>query len=212
MIKQTHPTFANRSGRPLYQSANSKAPWAYGLVAAVALASAGCAGSDTSPSEDEDVGSAEAAFSQASCAAATADQTFSGNIDPAFVSPQSYNTCFKSYVVDVTSLQAAYTGSGTVLNARISAQWGDAPLTTQASCIGSEVAAIFYKKQSGNWVVLKEEHQMGQWVSAFGGSCGFDVNLMGMTAGTTYRVAATARSTSNATRMVSIGTYKHISF
>jgi hypothetical protein len=60
------------------------------------------------------------------------------------------------------------------------------------------------------WHPLKSETDYGTWVAAFGGSCTFEVNLTGMVALESYRIAATARTPGNNTRKVSIGTYKPI--
>lgn len=139
------------------------------------------------------------------------------------MSPRSYNTCYKGYVVDVFDLDSAYTGSGNALNARLSAQWGDSPISNQADCEGSQVAGLFYEWTDGSgastnggiggvsqfWSLFKEEHQHGHWLGAFGG-CSFDVSATGMTAGRTYRIAATARTPGGRTRKVSIGTYKKV--
>lgn len=180
------------------------------------LAVAACSGEGMTDEElaqeMEEFDSVGAAFSVSSCASATEDASFNGKIDPPHISPRSYNTCYKGYVVDIDELQAAYTGNGSVLNARIAVQWADTPITNQADCEASEMRGLFYKRQSGSWVLQKDQSINGTWVAPFGGSCTFEVNLMGMTAGSTYRVAATARTPGGSTRKVSIGTYKKISF
>jgi hypothetical protein len=186
------------------------------VTLAGALASVACGGEGMSDeelaAEMAEFDSVGAAFSQSSCGTATADQTFTGKVDPPHISPRSYNTCFKGYVVDINNLLSTYTGTGTVINARIAAHWADDPITDQTECESSELRGIFYKKVSGSWVVQEDDHVMGTWVAPFGGQCTFEVNLMGMTAGSSYRVAATARTPGGSTRKVSIGTYKKISF
>jgi hypothetical protein len=190
---------------------NRVATWMVGVSAALTLA--GCGGEGTSDeeliAEMEKFDSVSAALSQSSCAAAIADFTATGKVDPVHVSPQSYNTCFKGYVVDVNNLLGAYTGTGD-LNARIAVHWADSALTNQTDCENTHIRAIFYKKVSGNWVVKKDETAWGTWSGLFGGQCGLESNLMGMTAGSSYRVAATARTPGGETRQVSIGTYKPI--
>lgn len=105
---------------------------------------------------------------------------------------------------------------------------GDTPITSRTTCEATRVGVVFYEGSAAtaaavntsgttgyyteyDWVALENEEQYGRWVSAFGaGTCTFDVSLTGLASGTTYRVAATARTPSNSTRKVSIGTYKPI--
>jgi len=172
-------------------------------------------------------------LSESSCASVTADQTFSGKIDPAFVTPRSYNTCYKGYVIDISNLDPAYAGSGSTADAKISVSWADTAITSQTVCEANQVAALFYEWDVGGgssgatvaggssvttggtvvggpgvgWVFLKREAEYGVWNPALGGGCTLGVSLADLVAGKTYRVAATARTPSNDTRKVSIGTY-----
>lgn len=70
--------------------------------------------------------------------------TFVGKIDPAVVSPRSYNTCYKGYVVDIADLEEAYSGPGNVSDANIGVQYADTPIADRTSCEGTELAAFFY--------------------------------------------------------------------
>jgi hypothetical protein len=192
-------------------------------LAGLAVSATGC-GTNAS----ESIGSSRLAFTVESCASADADQIFTGKLDPAFVTPRSYNTCYKGYVVDIENLAPTYTGSGNAMDANIAVQWADTPITSQTACENTRVVAVFYEgsvagassvNTSGttgyynvyNWVPLKTEEQYGVWVAPFGaGSCGLEVNLTDLVPGNTYRVAATARTPGNSTRKVSIGTYKPV--
>jgi hypothetical protein len=186
------------------------AAWRTGLFASALTAAlaAGCG----SAVDDGDVASAEQAFSQASCGSATADQTFTGMVDPAFITPRSYTTCFKSYVVEINNFSSAYTGlgGGGCPAATISVTYGDTPLTA-ANCASTEVAAIYYEKRNGSWVVLNEVHSFGTWIAiGSGGSCSIGTGQTGMVAGRSYRVAMTARDPSGNTRKVSLQTVKRV--
>jgi hypothetical protein len=174
------------------------------LLAGAALTTAGCGGpQDAAPETD----STSAAWSVSSCGTAGHDANFTGHIGtivdtlPTFTSPQTYNTCFKSYVVDVHGVESAYAGigAGGGGNSAIVASWGEATPTNQTDCENAITGAIFYKWNGSAWVALT-----GQLLSS--GTWGPDpfsgvprcfppgVSLSPITAGTTYRIAATARS------------------
>jgi hypothetical protein len=173
-------------------------------------------GAPSSGEIEDGVGSYEEAWSSVACASATANASFNGGISPATVSPQSYNTCTKSYVVDVTNLSSIYTGAGSSppLDAHILAKWGDTIPNNQADCENLEGGAIFYKRVNNQWVDQTGQiYQTGQWVS---GGVSFclppHASYYGVQAGSSYRVAATMRllSGTNPTRKVSIETRKPV--
>ena len=195
--------------------------WLMASVVGCAVFATGCG-----TNESEDIGSSQAALSESSCASVTADQTFSGKIDPAFVTPRSYSTCYKGYVIDISNLDPAYAGSGETADAKISVSWADTAITSQTVCEVSQVAALFYEWDVGGgnsvataagstvvggpgagWAFLEREAEYGVWNPVLGGGCSLGVSLADLVAGKTYRVAATARTPSNDTRKVSIGTY-----
>jgi len=184
-------------------------------LAGLAVFATGCGAN-----EPENIGSSQAAFTVDSCAVATADQTFEGKIDPAVVSPRSYYTCYKGYVVDILNLDPYYTGEGNASDARISVAYAETPITDQATCEGLVLTAVFYEfgatgltstaTGSGGdwgWIPITSEARRGEW---FQGGCHIGAGLTGMVPGGSYRVAATVRTPSNATRRVSIGTDKPI--
>jgi hypothetical protein len=189
------------------------APWTVGVAAALNLA--GCGGEAMSEeellAEMEDVGSVSSALSQSSCATATANFSATGKVDPGHISPRSYDTCHKGYVVDVNNLSAEYTGTGSI-NARLAVEWADSNLTNQTDCEDHHIRAIYYKKVSGNWVVQQDDTVWGTWIGLVGGGgyCSMQSNLMGLTAGSSYRVAATARTPGGATRKIMIQNYKKV--
>ena len=195
-------------------------PTALGLVSLglLALATGGC-GADGSETI-ENVGSIQDELSAAECAWVAADRTFEGKIDPAFITPQEYDTCGQGYVVDIENLDPLYVGEGD-LDARLAVLWGDATITNQRVCVRSSVRAIFYEWApggtssttgngqssstgfAGGWVFHADEQRSGSWVA---GACVLEVNATGMVAGGSYRIAASARRLG--TRKASIGTYR----
>ena len=181
-------------------------------VAALAVSATGCGAN-----ESENLGSSQAAFTVDACAAASANQTFSGKIDPAHVSPRTYNTCYKGYVVDIENLDPNYTGEGNSSDARISVEYADTPITDRTTCEHTELTAVFYQWLGGStdanaggpgsWNAITTETRLGGWLF---GRCYMGVELTAVVPGMTYRVAATVRTPSNATRKLSIGTYKPV--
>jgi hypothetical protein len=147
-------------------------------------------------------------LSESSCASATADATFTGKIDPAHVSPRSYNTCFKGYVVDINNYAAAYTGvgGGGCPSATLQVSYGDTPLT-QANCATTLIRSIYYEKRNNNWVAVSESSTTGHWLL---GQCLLGTGYTGMVAGRDYRVATTARDANNNTRKVKIQSFKPV--
>jgi hypothetical protein len=171
----------------------------------------------------EDVGSVEQPFGLTSCATATADQTFSGGLPPfgpvgggastplgyRHVSPSSYNTCFRGYVVDVNNLANAHTGpTSDGMPAQFRVSW-DSPLgigggspgpvpNTQTACEHAWGSAIFYKKVGSAWSAQGsplEAH--GTWAS---GRCTppsiSSDSVLTLATGDSYRIAGTMRNVS----------------
>lgn len=167
------------------------------------LAITACGGENVAAGE-EDVGSAEQAFGSSSCGTAAANYATTGFIDPAHVSPSSYNTCYRGYVVDIGNLSASYVGPGIGdgSDAQIRAWWGAAAPTTQSSCEAAWGSAIFYKKVGSTWVDQTGPiDRYGTWHPAgmFNAYCdppNISSLYGGLTlaAGASYRVAATMRT------------------
>ena len=187
-----------------------------GVTCAVAFAfTTGCG--DPSSDGSEAISTIEAAFSQSSCATVTANQTFTGGIDPSIVTPRTYNTCSKGYVVDIYDLDAVYTGHGNALDGRIEISYADNAITDQATCEATELRMIVYRCVGGGatsttgpqeCTVLDDQRSYGTWTSIFGtGQCLLNRSFSEVSAGSSYRVAVTARSPSSATRKMSIATY-----
>lgn len=169
------------------------------LVASAAVLS-GCGATDGG----ENLGSMDQAFGSAACAAVSPNATFASKIDPATVSPTSYNNCFRSYVVDITALDAAYTGAGSGggADARINVGWEGAAPTNQADCEKTLTGVIYYKKVGSSWIDQTGEiDAAGVW---FGGAlavCNVPIVSSPITlqAGAGYRIAATVRADLNST-------------
>jgi hypothetical protein len=191
--------------------------WYLGI--ATALASVGLAGcGPQGVGENGASGSTEQAWSSASCGAVVAAASRTGQIDPALTSPQTYNQCTKSYVVDLNNLSADYAGNGAGGGppATIYASWGDTLPTTQAACEDLEGGAIFYKKVGSSWVDQTGQlYSTGTWIPAgfFAAHCEPPgASFSGLVAGTSYRIAGTMRQQSgtNPTRKVSFLTTKPV--
>lgn len=173
---------------------------------------------DGVPSDELELGTVEQAWSPVSCGreSTTANATFTGHIDPAHVSPQSYNNCTKSFVVDLFNLDANYSGPGAGGGeaAHLQVSWADTGASTQAACENTEGGAIFYKRVNNSWVDQTGQlYSTGQWIQT-----GPPLNIsfcalpgaqfFGVQAGASYRIAATMRQISgtNPTRRVSFET------
>ena len=165
-------------------------------ILGLAWALSGCSGALP---EDENLDAVSQAFGSSSCGSAAADQTFSGQIDPMVVSPSTYNTCYKGYVVDVNNLSARYTGfgSGGGYHAHFSVTWQGTIPTTQAACEAAWSRAIFYEKVGGAWVDQTGNiDAYGTWLGIFGCQPP-DVTTLGAltpVSGASYRIAATMRT------------------
>ena len=171
---------------------------------------------DAANSPDEaELGTVHQAWSVESCGRNTtpANITFTGQVDPAHVSPTTYNTCTKSYVVDINSLSSTYAGKPRAdIQAAVRVRWGSAVPTTQAACEDTQGGAIFYQRSGSSWLPLTDQvRATGVWARDPFGTfrCTVpEVALQNPTAGVTYRVAATMRliSGTNPTRPVQIQT------
>lgn len=185
--------------------------------AAFTLAGCSAAGEAESAENAEGTAQTTQAIGSASCSTAAADQTFSGGIDPTHVSPSSYNTCFRGYVVDVNDLSVSYTGvlpaGASGYDANILVDWRGAVPTTKAACEAAWASVIFYKKVGGSWVdqsgVL---NAYGEWFPGGGGlaaSCSPpSISTLGsvtLQAGSSYRVAATMRTSYGGATLRAIG-------
>jgi hypothetical protein len=168
----------------------------------------------------EDVDSLEQPFGWSSCGTATANATFSGGLPllgagggggapPAaylHISPSSYNTCFRGYVVDVNDLTNSHTGptsDGSPAQFRVS--WGAASgvgggsgdgLDTQTACENAWGSAIFYKKVGSAWSAQGAALEAnGTWTS---GHCTppsiSSQSVLTLAAGDSYRIAGTMRT------------------
>ena len=187
------------------------------LAAALLATTAAACGTDGGTSEP--TGVSQEAFGVEPCAVAWPDQVFADKIDPVHVSPRSYDTCYKGYVVDVLDLDEAYTGSGTVRDARIAVKYADTTITSKATCEATRIIAAYYEASSaggpsttgglGAWTVIESDTQYGVW-STLSVSCSLQMNFTGMSPGGNYRIAATARNPSNSTRKLSIVTQKPV--
>jgi hypothetical protein len=152
--------------------------WLQSLALLGALGLTACSGASEDGGEpgepggdDIELGQAEQAWSSVSCGreSTAAHETFTGGIDPAHVSPRTYNACTKSYVVDVFDLDEAYTGEGLGggPDAHLQVSWADTRATTQAACEDTEGGAIFYRRINNRWVDQTGQiYSTGRWIEA----------------------------------------------
>lgn len=170
---------------------------------------------------DSQIGVGQAELSAGDCGSVPLPNvTRFHSIEPAVVSPRTYDTCDKGYVIDLWDLDSAYAGCGDATCARIVVDWADIDISAQAYCQASKVAAKFYVYEfgapavavavtggmGGSWVLLEEREVSGTWTP---GHCSFDgVSLQNPVAGTSYRIAAQALGPLGNTRRVSVQTVK----
>ncbi|HET9958347.1 MAG TPA: hypothetical protein VFQ61_27820 [Polyangiaceae bacterium] len=173
---------------------------------------------------DGDTAATEEALGSVSCSTATADKTLDGSADPTHVSPSTYNTCYRGYVVDINNLSVSYTGvksASSGYDAHISVDWKGPVPTTKSACESAWGSAIFYKKVGGSWVdqsgVLQaygEWQDRGDLVSFCSPPSITTLDVLTLEAGASYRVAATMRTTYGGSTLRALGvtTRKKVSF
>jgi len=134
-----------------------------------------------------------------SCAWVTADQVFQNKIDPAFVTPSTYNTCQRGYVVDIRELSPEYTGDGSATSAFISVYVDG--IDTQARCEQTQLKTILFRETWSNatstggegyylWNSISARDLLGTWSL---GKCSLGLQFSsGLTAGDSYRIAVSA--------------------
>ena len=174
-------------------------------MVAVAVSSAACGGQPAQ--EDGSLSVADEALSD-SCATAGTDASFEGFIDPAHISPRTYNRCTKSYIVNVNNLSDDYAGQGQFFPGRFEIRYADGLTDTAEGCADLEAGAIVFIKSGSTWVNISGHlTATGTWTGVFG-CLPPQIDFSNIVAGQSYRVAATARliSGSNPTRKVSIAT------
>jgi hypothetical protein len=181
------------------------------LLVIVATGATACVGQG--PSDDESVRSVEPEWSSGSCGTTSANITFLGQIDPAHFSPETYNRCTKSYIVDLRVLSAAYTGPGDGGGpaAHLQVSFGGGPPGTRAACEDLEGGAIFYKRVGNQWIdQTGQMYSTGTWFQGGGLALCFPpaAAFFDIAAGESYRIAATMRNISNGnpTRTIAIST------
>jgi len=200
-------------------------------IAAVSLFAVACGSADGMTEETADgtadgaadgtehIGVVQSEFTGADCAMAAPDVVFEGKIEPAHVSPRSYNSCYKGYIVEVNYLLPEFTGTGNVQDATITVEYADTPITDQATCEGTKLVAHYWELE--RWRIdgqmfyayysVRDTAIFGTWVPAFdGGVCLLNDALTGLHPYFPYRIAATIRTPSNATRALRIGTYRPV--
>jgi hypothetical protein len=182
-------------------------------ASATLLMSLGAACSDAGSEEglrpeDMQLGQVEQAFAETACGreSVTANVTVDGTLNDGVTSPTVYNKCTKSFIVDITNLNADETGTGTLNDAGFSViDVGPRP-TTAAECNGIVAAIITYERVGNQWIALERNDSSGFAVSGPPVDLCFppQAHFFGAEAGKTYRIAATVRDANNNTRAARI--------
>jgi hypothetical protein len=171
-----------------------------GWTKALTLTTAVCLGACSSEQHDEHLAAVDQPFGVASCGTAVHDEGFTGHLPLwgvggggsvyATVSPSTYNTCFKAYVVDIENLDTTRAAGNFLVN-----WYGDHP-TTPTSCEAAWGSAIFYKKVAGDWAAQGSPLEAyGSWVSNECRPPSISSSLvMTLAAGESYRMAGTMRT------------------
>lgn len=208
------------------------------MVTAIALG--GCA-SDSPPDERPQV--EQQPFGVSSCSTASADDILAitrggsagiqvGGSDPPVgasggtfplaggpptsierLSPSSYNTCFRSFVVDIPNLNPIFVGLKKTEHGRagrIVATWHGPRPTTQQACESAWSGTIVYKQSGGAWLPLTSDvNHFGQWQGGSTGCLlpGFASDSEGLVLepNASYRLAVTMRRAYGSSVLYSIG-------
>jgi hypothetical protein len=185
------------------------------VVLTTVLAGAGACGRET-PEELEPVDIETRAFSEASCANATADfgmahpQNPAGPYEVSHTSPATYNTCYKGYVVDVFHHNNPTYGHGDNWRKQVTVRWAGPIPITRSACEAISGSAIVYEYDDfalpPGWVYPERQSVTGQWVRIDGT---FNVCRVPSMTFTLYpafksRVAATMRYSNNTTAAAKI--------
>ena len=172
------------------------------MVLALGSINLACSGEYDAGTEGE-VAEVADGLSVSECRDAEPTVTKTGSFVTAFTSPQTYDDpgCFKAKVVRINDVNTPY---DTLVF------WADTLPTTKASCEASLIRAITYRRNGTNWVAEQDVTQHGSFGSVFpGGSpeCSFFGINPSLGNGNDYKLAVTARNSSNATRKVKIQTF-----
>jgi hypothetical protein len=171
------------------------------LVGALTLTLLGCSDGRSADALDEPVESVAQGWASGPCSTALEDTTLVGD-EGVVQSPRTYNTCGKSFVVNVQKSNATKT---TIV-------WNDGLPTSASSCRDTELGAmVFTLNSAGAWEWRDQKTLVGTWVNATNLclplAIGFDLAALG---GNDFRIAATARRISggNPTRKLAVALAK----
>jgi len=154
--------------------------------------------------EDGELGTATQAFATVACGreSVTPHATFEGSLPADFVSPQSYNKCTKSFIVDLFNLDAHQAQTGIIHDSGFEVGYrGPAP-TNRAECEAMGAGIIVYERVDDAWVALERVDTTGFFIEGFPitGCFGPGAAFHGVEAGKSYRIAGTVRDGANVTQ------------
>jgi hypothetical protein len=168
------------------------------ITLAMAIANVGCIdGGESSAWQSAELGEAEQAMGEASCATGAATATFTGGAD--YMSPRTYNAsgCFKAVKVDIDNYQDR---EGAAV------YWADTGLTNQTDCERSWLGTYLYEWDGSQFVAIDVKSVRGTWVvpgtppppvPARSPYCEHPYAYFGqdiMIKGNSYRITASART------------------
>jgi hypothetical protein len=121
-------------------------------------------------------------------------------------SPQTYNTCFKGYVVDIWHMdgQEGLPDFNWVKEVKVT--WAGPGATTRAECEDMEGAAILYDNSAAGWVHPWTQSVQGKWVRTLGAfwTCTWPSMTFSIPRVWATRVAATMRLASGSNPTVPV--------
>jgi hypothetical protein len=160
-------------------------------VSVIGVLLVGCSGGELGPEPSEGFGSTAQEWGVVSCAMVEPDVVVTEDLHA--YTPAGYNTCYKSFVVDLHDWDEESEDFMYV-------DWADTPPTTRSACERAWLGGIVYELVGDEWVQLgPTQHAYGEWQSS--GICwtpriSWTTNDWENTLfveGGSYRFAATAR-------------------
>jgi hypothetical protein len=146
------------------------------------------------------------AYTESSCMLANYDHHDVGGIDPAWVSPRTYDNpkCHKAVIVDMASYSDLYWGNGDI-DGQTLVEWNDTEPTTESACKKLWLGATLYLWSQGNQSYSERirREAYGRWEGGIAGGSPFcrgpslafhSTTSPDLIVGRKYRLGITART------------------